>query len=154
MKGGWPRNTAKWLNPVAQGNEVVASDKGPGNNKAVGVTSRRFVVSKGAVLSSARLAAALSATALLTATLSAATLLTATLLTPALLTATLLVAPAALSIAILFSPLLSSAGRSARLVWILLFVHGAFLVIELHVWLFAHRRRNLFNGIGVESDLD
>jgi len=49
------------------------------------------------------------------------------------LTATLFVAPAALSIAIWFSPLLSSAGRSARLVWILLFVHGAFLVIELRV---------------------
>jgi len=55
------------------------------------------------------------------------------LLAAALLAATLFFAPAALSIAILFSPLLSSAGRSARLVWILLFVHSAFLVIELRV---------------------
>jgi hypothetical protein len=80
------------------------------------------------------LAAALSATALLTATLSAATLLTATtLLTTPLLTATLFFAPAALFIAILLSPLLSRAGRSAWLVWILLSVHCAFLVMELRV---------------------
>jgi hypothetical protein len=66
-----------------------------------------------------------------TAALLAATLLTATLLAATLLTA--FFAPAPLSIAILLSALLASAGRSVRLLWILLCVHDAFLVIELGV---------------------
>jgi hypothetical protein len=93
--------------------------------KAAGVISRRFASSDEPVLSSARLTATLSAASLLTATLSAAALLAAALLTATLLTA--FFGPAPLSIAILFSALLSSAGRSVRLLWILLCVHDAFL---------------------------
>jgi hypothetical protein len=65
------------------------------------------------------------ATTLLTATLLAATLLAATLLTA-------FVAAAPLSIAILLSALLSGAGRSVRLLWILC-IHDAFLVVELGI---------------------
>ena len=81
------------------------------NNKAAGVTSRRFVVSKEPVLSSA---------------LPTATLLTATLFfTLALLTFTLLSLPIFLLSALL-------AGGFARFIWILFCVHDAFL-IELGV---------------------
>jgi hypothetical protein len=101
------------------------------NNKAAEVTSCRFVVSKEAVLSSALLTALLTAplstAALLTAALLTATLLTAALSTAALLTATLFFALAPLSLAILLFALLFSAGRFARLVWILWSVHDAFL---------------------------
>ncbi len=51
------------------------------------------------------------------------------MLTAALLSATLFFAAALLFIAILLFALLASAGRSIRLVWILWFVHDAFLII-------------------------
>jgi hypothetical protein len=91
--------------------------------KAAGGNSRRSLVRREPILSSALLAAALSA-------LLAAALLTATLLFPlALLTFTLL------SFAILLlSALLSGRVGFAGFVWILLCVHDAFLIIELSVW--------------------
>jgi hypothetical protein len=102
-------------------NKMVSPLKGclDVNKKAAGVTSRRFVVSKEPVLSSALLTAAL-----LTATL---------FFTLAPLTFTLL------SLAILLlSTLLSGGGGFAQFVCSLLFVHDAFL-IELGVWSFALR---------------
>jgi hypothetical protein len=96
-------------------NKMVSPLEGPldVNKKAAGVTSHRSFVPTEPVLSPA----------LLTAALLTATLLTATLFfTLAPLTFTLL------SLAsLLLSALLSGGSRFARLVWILLCVHDAFL---------------------------
>jgi len=105
------------------------------NKKAAGVISRRLFVPTQPVLSSA-------------------------LLTAALLTATLffLLAPLTLTflpVAILLSAALLSGRRGfAWFVWILLCVHGAFLIYYwIYVWVIRTSRFDLFNQIGVESDL-
>jgi hypothetical protein len=86
--------------------------------------------------------------------------LSSALLTAALLTATLffLLAPLTLTflpVAILLSAALLSGRRGfAWFVWILLCVHGAFLIYYwIYVWVIRTSRFDLFNQIGVESDL-
>jgi hypothetical protein len=86
-------------------------------------------------------------------------LLTATLLTATLLTATLLFLLAPLtftlfSFAILLSALLSGRRGFAWFVWILLCVHGAFLIVGFMFRSVALSDSTFVNQIAVESDSD
>jgi hypothetical protein len=105
------------------------------NKKAAGVTSRRSLVPREQpVLSSALLAALLTATLFF-------------LLAPLTLTF--------LPVAILLSAALLSGRRGfAWFVWILLSVHGAFLIIGFMFRSFALSESTFVNQIAVETDLD
>jgi hypothetical protein len=97
----------RWLSSISSGWCEAYCLTNYFHNKATGITSRRFVVSKEPVLASALLAASLLAATLFF------------MLTP--LTFTFL------SLAIFLSALLSGACRLAGFVWIALCVHDAFL---------------------------